>query len=145
MTSWEKPKMLGSTDIVTPRTLAKEEKKAAEKEVIANRKAKEREGRAELMALNKAKWEKTRQNSRDAEKVAALAELNETVGHAVAIANKTKELNAAWMPLPKIPPNIMSMVDLVSLRLVGDDLSHIPDDLGDKLSNLTVLNLSSNR
>jgi hypothetical protein len=137
-TTWEKPKMLGTTEILTPRSLAKKEAQEAEKAVRAEKKRGEREQRAELMAIKNEEWASERREKLEAEQAHAVAELNAIVGHASAIADKTSDFNAAWMPLPRIPPKILDMPQLMSLRMVGCDLPFIPDELGEVLSSLTV-------
>jgi hypothetical protein len=143
--SWEKPLVLGQGDIHTPRTAHKHELWDEEKQTIKDRRQQEHEERAVIMKEDHLNYLSIKEKKLKHERDEAVAELNTVIGHSIKIARVTGDLNAAWMPLPRIPPVILSITELVALRMVGDDLCVLPDTIGECLPNLEVMNFSCNK
>jgi len=142
---WVKPVLLRNRDIMTPRTHKKTRKQRKEREKILAEKAAFKVQRdaiwdkQHIIVLEEKEKEKTKRRCQ------AIKELTHVVDHVTAIAKMTKDLNAAWMPLPRVPPAIFELgTTLRSLRMVGDDLVLLPMELRE-LSNLRVLNVSCNK
>eukprot|EP00937_MAST-01D_sp_MAST-1D-sp2_P006988 g6988.t1 len=145
---WNKPSLLGARDIATPRTTSLLRAQAKERRKKAKAKAKAKAARLDLWKRQHAVVLEEREVANHKRRVAAIAELTKVVTHGTEIAKMTKDLNLAWMPLPRVPPVVFSndpqLRSLRSLRMVGDDLVVLPMEIG-LLSSLTVVNVSCNR
>jgi Leucine-rich repeat (LRR) protein len=132
--SWSKPQLLGTNaDIDTLEVKAKkEDRKQAQKD------------RNTLVK----KKRKARKLEADEEKRLELQEIQDEIDRIwmphLRQAARTNELNANCMKIERVVPPVFEMKKLVTLRLVGNNLTFIPVPLME-MTQLRIISLSNNK